>query len=268
MRSDERYRGRGVIRGVFAFALMGVLAGCGVPVATGLEDSDANRIVVALDRAGVAATKEVDPQTEGKTRVIVANDEAARAIEAMQGEGLPRPKPAGVLDTLDKGALVPSRAAEHAQLVAGMAGDLERSLEAIDGVLAARVHLNIPSPEPLRDVAPMKATASVLIEHRGATPPIAQGDVQRLVAGGVAGLAREDVAVVTVPRTSASVVGASMAHVGPISVARESVRALQVALVGLVLLVLALAAATLALYTRLARLRADAAPPSKPLTRT
>jgi type III secretion protein J len=194
--------------------------------------------------------------------VVVPRDDVARALNVMSAEGLPRPNPSGVLSSVDKGALVPSRATEHAQVVAGLAGDLERTLESVDGVLAARVHLNLPEADALRDArdAPNgKATASVLLEHRGSAAPIDVRDVQRLLAGGVAGLAPENVAVVMIRRAEAPPAddGATLSHVGPIAVARTSARALQGALGGLLALVAVLAAATLSLYARLSRARAS-----------
>ena len=236
-----------------------LLVACSAPVATGLDEPEANRIVVVLDRASVDATKEADPAGEGKFRVLVARDDVARALGAMKDEELPRPKPPSVLDAIGKGALVPSQAAEHAQLVAGMAGDLERTLNGVDGVVFARVHLNLPASNPLGDPKGAHASASVLLEHRGSTPPLANDAVQRLVAGGVAGLAPSDVTVVTVPRAAPAQNGAQLAHVGPIAVARGSMRALQGALVALVALVALLATATLLLYSRLARARAELA---------
>src|SRR5262249_45018309 len=80
------------------------LAGCAVPAAADLDESDANRILIALDHAKIDATKETDPGEDGKLRVTVGRDDVARALFAMQGEGLPRPQPRGVLDTIDKGA--------------------------------------------------------------------------------------------------------------------------------------------------------------------
>jgi type III secretion protein J len=241
-------------------AIVCFVTGCTAPVATGLDEGDANRIVVTLDRASIDSSKEGDPGAEGKFRVLVARDDVARALGAMRDEELPRAKPPGVLDALGKGALVPSQAAEHAQLVAGLAGDLERTLQGIDGVVFARVHLNLPAPNPLGDTKGPHASASVLVEHRGSTPPLSNDAVQRLVAGGVAGLAPSDVSVVTVSRAAPPAAGASpIAHVGPIAVARGSMRVLQGALVALVALVALLAAATLVLYSRLARARADLA---------
>jgi type III secretion protein J len=232
--------------------------GCSVPVATNLEEDDANRIVLALDRADIDSTKEIDPQSEGKERVLVARDDVARALAAMREEELPRPRPPGVLDSMDKGALVPSQTAEHAQYVAGVAGDLERTLETVDGVLGARVHLNLPENDPLRDEPQPKTTASVLLEHRGSTPPLTVDAVQKLVAGGVAGLSPADVSVVMVARPAPPSRGrASLAHVGPIAVARGSARVLQATLGVLVVLVAALAFLALMLWVRLGRARAE-----------
>lgn len=245
------------MRAGLSFLLL-VACACTVPVAAGLDENDANRIVVALDRAAIDGNKEVDPGSEGKFRVTVARDDVPRALSAMRDEELPRPKPAGVLDSMDKGALVPSAQAEHAQMVAGMAGDLEKTLEGVDGVLSARVHLNLPALDPLRDKAPEKATASVLLEYRGSTPPLTNDAVSRLIAGGVGGLQPTDVAVVAISRPApAQSHDTELAHVGPIAVARSSARTLQLAAGGLVALVALLAVAALTLYGRLARARAE-----------
>ncbi len=238
---------------VAAFAV-----GCTSPVAAGLDEEDANRVVVALGHANIDAEKEADPAVEGKFRVLVARDDASQALSTLGDEELPRPRPPGLLEATGKGALVPSAAAEHAQYVAGISGELERSLGGIDGVLSARVHLNVPAPDPLRDGPAPKATASVLLAYRGSTQPITTESVQRLVAGGVSSLAPADVAVIAVSRPAPAQGGSSqLAHIGPLAVARGSVRPLQLALAGLIVVVAALAAALLAAYARVARLRQE-----------
>ncbi len=243
-----------------AVALLALaLAACNVAVASGLDESDANRIVLALDRANVEATKEIDPNVEGKFRVLVVRDEAGRALTLMRDEELPRPRSPGVLDAMDKGSLVPGQSAEHAQFVAGLAGDLQRSLEGVDGVLSARVHLNVPVSDPLRDAPPGKTTASVLLEHRGSAPPLTTDSIQRLVAGGVPGLSPTDVAVVLVSRPAAAVAAESqLVHVGPIAVARASARLLQVAMIALVLLLAAFGTTTLLFFARWRRATQEA----------
>jgi type III secretion protein J len=198
------------------------LVACSAPIARDLDESEANRVVVALSDANIGATKKVDLQSEGRFVVEVPSAEASVALQVLQQRGLPSPQSVGILASLGEGGLVASRTAEHARLVVGIAGELERSLRDIDGVLSARVHLAVPD------------AASVLLRHRGATPPIAASEVQRLVAGAVAGLHWEQVAVVTQPVTIAETdASRSVVQLGPISVSQSSVTPLK-ALLGVV----------------------------------
>jgi type III secretion protein J len=232
---------------------------CAVPVAGGLEEGQANRVVVALDRAGVGADKEGDPAVEGKFRVVVERDDAPRAIAALRDEELPSPAVSGLLESMGKGSLVPSQLAEHTQYMAGLAGELEKTLSAIEGVLGARVHLSIPDADALREGPRPKATASVLLKHRGATPPIDVHEVKRLVAGAAPGLAPDDVAVVMVARpTGAAQADRTLSRLGPISATRGSVVVLRIVAAVVVLVDLVLVLAVLVLWSRLRRVRAAA----------
>ena len=227
-----------------SFALAIVLSACSSPIASNLDDSEATEVRVALDRSGVAASKEADPASEGKYRIVVPSDEASRASQVLKDEMLPREKPKGVLEALGQGSLVPSGQAEHAQYARGVAGELERSLGGIDGVLRARVHLQLPEPDPLHLQTTPKATASVLLEHRGDTSPISHEAVQKLVSGGAPGVSDKDVAVVFVPHRAKPVSPSDgLAQVGPFWVARGTQRPLQAALGGLCMAVIVLAAA-------------------------
>jgi type III secretion protein J len=227
-----------------------------MPVVSGVDDGEANAVTVTLDRAGIDSQKEADPASEGKFRILVARDDAAPAISVLRDEELPRPHTKGVLEAVGQGALVPSQASEHAQYVAGLQGDLEHTLNGVEGVLKARVHLNLPAPDPLKlGGSPSKASASVLLEHRGSTTPMTAEAMQRLVAGGAPGLAVTDVAVLLVPRIArADKPDTRLAHVGPFTVARGSKVPIQGTLVLLILAVLALLFATAGLYARAARL--------------
>ena len=245
------------IRAFFVKLLLPLLfaVGCTVPVAGGLDEGQANRIVLALDHAGVGAEKEADPAVEGRFRVVVERDEAPRAITAMRAEDLPAPASPGLLDAMGKGALLPSRLTEHAQFVAGLSGELERTLIAIEGMLSARVHVSIPEADPLREGPRVKTTASVLLQHRGATPPIDVHEVKRIVAGAAPALAPEDVAVVMVPRPASAAADRALARMGPITATRGSVSLLRMVTAGIVAVDLALVAAVLVLWSRLRKLR-------------
>jgi type III secretion protein J len=214
------------------------VTGCSVPVATALDDADSNRVMVALEKSGVAAQKEQDPGSEGHWRVTVARDDAPAAVAVLTQEGLPPPSTPGVLDALGKGSIVPSRTAEHAKLIVGTAGDLEHSLLAVDGVLSARVHLAVPEKTAFFDEGKEPApTASVLIRHSGATPPIAVQQVQRLVAGAVPGLEPDHVSVVETPSATPSrPPERELSRFGPITVTRSSMLPLRLMVGGAVLL--------------------------------
>jgi type III secretion protein J len=247
---------RRALGGLLAATL--ALAGCSVPIASGLEETDANRVVVALEEGNIAADKEADPTVEGRFRVLVARDDASGAAQVLKRENLPPPSAPGVLEALGESSLVPSRTAEQAKLVTGTAGDLERSLRAVDGVLSARVHLAVPTRNAFEgDAKPADTTASVLIRHRGATPPLAVKDVQSLVAGAVPGLSVEHVSVVMTPAaTGGHPLDRELSRLGPITVTKSSLTPLRAA-VGLVALVnLTLLGLLLMLWSKVRRTQA------------
>jgi type III secretion protein J len=230
--------------------------GCAVSVAGGLDESRANRVVALLSANGIAAEKAADPAEPGRFHVEVASDEASRAVDVLVDQGPPARDEPGVLEALGTSSLVPSPQAEHARVLAGIAGDLTKSIEGVDGVLSARVHLAAARPDPLAvdgEVAP--PTAAVLIRYRGAAPPIREDDVRKLVAFSVPGLAKERVAVVysaaMAPRASTELV-----RVGPVSTTRAAARKLRGAVLAVVVVNLALAGALVALWSRLRRFRA------------
>lgn len=250
---------------IVALATVPALAACSREVATGLEEAEANRGVVALARSGIDAEKIADTQTEGRFRLVVGRDDATSAIAVLSGEEIPRLRPVAAKDA----PFVASPESDRATRVAQTAQAIERSLASVDGVMDARVHLDVPQLDPLTtaltagtaDAKLARATASVLVRHRGATPPIGVEEIKRLVAGAVSGLAPDGVAVVTVsvpsPTSSAD---RQLAWVGPIGVSRGSLpafRALAAAALGS-LFVLSAVLVALALKLRRSRGGSDA----------
>jgi type III secretion protein J len=205
--------------------LLALLVGCsGVDLQSGLDERQANLAVLALDQAGIAAAKAREEGTRVPTyRLRVAGADVAPALKVLRSHELPRESPKGVVELMGQPSLIPTATQERALHVAALSGDLARTLETIDGVLAARVHLSLPDDNPLRD-AEHRATpsASVLVKARAGTA-LAEDDVKRLVAGGVEGLAPARVSVVvTVAPAAPPLPAAGLAAVGPFHVARSS----------------------------------------------
>lgn len=231
------------------------LSGCNVPIAVGLDETDANHAVVALEKSGVAADKDRDPENEGRWRISVARDDASSAAGVLSSESLPPAASPGLLETLGQGSIVPSQASEQAKFVAGTSGELERSLRSLDGVVSVRVHLAIPIQDALNpDESPTPASASVLLRHRGAAPPIAIADIQRLVAGAVPGLAPAQVSVVASPVPQPGrLAERELSRFGPVTVTRGSVFPLRGIVGGALLLNLGLLGALLFVWGRARR---------------
>lgn len=241
-------------------AALVVSVGCSVPVATNLGEGEANRAVVALERGGVHASKEPDPAQEGRWRLSVGRDDAAAAVAVLSRENLPGPESVGVLDALGKSSLVSSRTEEHAKLLVGTAGELEQSLRELDGVLSARVHLAVSTESALDlEEARPKPTASVLLRHHGASPPISIEAVRQLVAGAVPGLSEDAVKVVatSVP-ASAPRREQSLARFGPVTVTQASLVPLKMLVAAVVLLNLVLLGLLALLWNRARRLELKA----------
>lgn len=234
-----------------------VALGCTREVAAGLDEADANRGVVALARANVDAEKIADQNAEGRFKLVVGRDEATVAISVLAGEEIPRPRSAVITSP----GVIPSPEADRAARIAAIATQIERSLGSIDGVHDARVHLDVPQSDPLAaalvsaDKAP-RATASVLIRHRSANPPIQADDVRKLVAGAVSGLTPDSIAVVMVQVPQMTLTGdRELSHLGPIAVTRGSLPTLRLVLGVALIALFGLGAALLALALRVRRLR-------------
>jgi type III secretion protein J len=163
----------------------------------------------------------------------------------------------GVLDSLGDSGLIASRQTEHARLVIGTAGELERSLRDVAGVLSARVHLAVPSSDPLTPGAEKAPpSASVLVRHRGTSPPLSPSEVQRLVAGAVSGLEESRVAVVMHPVVSPPREASdTLVQMGPLSVSRSSMVSLRWLIAAAAGLNAVLLGALLFVWSRLRRMR-------------
>jgi len=209
----------------------------------------------------------------GRFSVEVRRSEVPRALQILDAEGLPRHRRAGFAETFGSPGLVPSAGEERARLLDATSAELERTLETVDGVVSARVHLATPDGDPLlRGDAPARPSqAAVLLKLRaGATAPLSEGDARKLVAGSVPGLAPEAVSVVI---TSASALkpSATLVALGPLQMTREARPLVLAALVLLCALVAALAGGLLWLARRVNRATGaafdpgdDVDPPSYP----
>ncbi|BDG08942.1 secretion protein [Anaeromyxobacter paludicola] len=192
-------RAAGRSAGALAAALLATGCGGGEEVLHGLDEPQANQVLVALEEGGIHGRKDRPDGADGGWTVLVPSGAGGRAQQLLAQRELPRPRAPGFGEVFGKGSLVPSATEERALYLHALAGELSRSVEAIDGVLEARVHLALPEPGPLRPEPGPPPRAAVLVKSSpGARERLAalSGGIQALVAGAVAGLEPAAVSVV------------------------------------------------------------------------
>ena len=155
-----------------------------------LTDADKAAVTQALDAAGIANG------IDGSGGVTVAEDKFHKARMLLASQDLPKAAPGGyaILDQLPMGV---SRAVEGERLRQARETELARSIQEIDSVAEARVHLATPEASVfVRDKA--APSASVILKLQ---PGRALGDAQiravlNLVASSVPGMTPEHVTIV------------------------------------------------------------------------
>ena len=156
-------------------------------------------MLVALDEGGVPAEKTREDGAEERWRVEVAATDAARAQRILAERELPRTRPPGFDDVFGKGSMVPTPTEEHALFLHALGGELARSVETIDGVVEARVHVGLRQADPLRvsePVAPRGGGPREVPGRPRAAIRALEPGIRAMVAGAVEGLDPAAVALV------------------------------------------------------------------------
>lgn len=192
---------------VGALALALLCACSEATIQQGLEERSANEIVAELSGQGIEATAQPEGGRKQTWSVRVPSADRTVAIQELVRLGLPRQQQTSSAELLKPG-LVPTPSEERQRHTLALQGDLARTLEQLDGVLSARVHLSLPAPPRPGLGTPGGARCSVLLRVRG---PVARWserrrqDVRELVAGSVEGLGVEHVTLVLDERSQQSV---------------------------------------------------------------
>lgn len=157
----------------------------------GLDDMDKSAVAEALQTQGIAHS--IDATTGALT---VDADKLHQARIALAGQGLPKAAPSGdsLIAALPMGS---SRAIEGEALRSAREADLARTIETIDAVKSARVHVAAAEPSLfVRDDKP--STASVMLTLQNGRS-LSDGQVQAirfLVASSVPGMNADQVSVI------------------------------------------------------------------------
>jgi flagellar M-ring protein FliF len=160
------------------------------PLYSNLASEDASAVIDELDATGVP----YELGNSGST-IMVPRDQVYETRIALSGKGLPGTSEGGY-SLLDDQDLSTSQFQEQTDFKRAMEGELANTIEAIDGVDAAVVHLALPPAKVFADEQD-PATASVLVDTRPGTTMAAEQvqAVVNLVASSIDGLAPDKVTV-------------------------------------------------------------------------
>ena len=175
----------------FVILLVLVFCGCKERIIHNLSEEEANRYLARLHSGSIEAEKERLPDTTWA--IAVPKGEVVQAIQFLSDSRvLPKRSRVGA----EARGLISSRAEERFRFERAMSEQIADTISAIDGILEARVHLNLAPRDPLfgRQISKNhKSSASVLaIVSEGVS--VEKEQLQGLVSG-AAGIEMEAVSI-------------------------------------------------------------------------
>lgn len=161
------------------------------PLFSDMSASDASAVVDQLDADGTPYEL-----ADGGTTVMVPRNQVYSTRIALSGEGLPANSEEGGYSILDDQGMSLSEDQQDTNFKRAMEGELAKTVEAIDGVDTAVVHLAIPEKEVFAEEQ-NPVTASVLVKTRPGVSldPEQVQAIVNLVASSIDGLNPDNVSV-------------------------------------------------------------------------
>jgi type III secretion protein J len=181
------------------------LVGCRTSLFEGLDEDQANRIVAVLSHHGIAGAKQ---RNADKTwTVSVDTDDAVAATELAGAYALPRGGHTNLGELFSRQGLISNPDEDRVRFIFGVSQELSETLEKIDGVLVARVHIVQPERDPVMGLI-TPPSASVMVRYRtDYNLELMRDKMRALVAGGVEGLTPDRVNLTLIPVTPVLVAG-------------------------------------------------------------
>lgn len=175
-------------------------------VISGVDEREANLIVVFLDSKGIKAQKASMPisgigaeASTAKFMIQVSPKDTVSAMAYLNQNGLPRKQGVTLLELFAKSGLMSSDKEETIRYQAGLEQQIINTIMMIDGVIDATVQLSFP-PQDITATTAQRITAACYVKHQGVIDdPNAhlETKIKRLISGSVNGLDINDVTVVS-----------------------------------------------------------------------
>ncbi|MBS0654745.1 MAG: EscJ/YscJ/HrcJ family type III secretion inner membrane ring protein [Verrucomicrobia bacterium] len=247
---------------LYALVLLFAVCACQTTktIVNGVDERDANEILVLLDRNGIVAQKiqeKAGSMGAGHAEVLwdiaVPSEDGERAMALLSKNGLPRTIGPNLLDLFTNTGLVPSDIAEKIRYRQGLSDEIANMIRKIDGIVDVEVQLSFPQQNALNPNAKLPPiTASVFVKHTGILDnPNSHliSKIRRLVAGAVSGLTYDHVTVIPI-KASFAIPVSTVIRIAPqqytqvfgFTVATTSAGKLQLLIISIIILLVVLIA--------------------------
>jgi type III secretion protein J len=170
------------------------LIGCNDQVLySNLTEREANEMIALLYKKNINAIKYTN--SDKTFSVSTEKKNFSHAIEVLRSQGYPKNQFESLGDVFKKEGFVSSPLEERARLNYAQSQELSRTIESIDGVVLARVHLALPKEDELTKTA-NPSSASVFLKHRrGIDFSDREAQIKALIVNSIEGLTYENVTV-------------------------------------------------------------------------
>lgn len=225
-----------------ALTALSLLAACQTEIYSNVTEREANEMLAALLAQNISASKTAIG--DGVFSISVEENDLQRALTVLDNKGLPRSSRETIGQVFSGGGIVSSPFEERVRYMYALGEDVAKTLQEIDGVLVARVHVVMPEEAALGQQAQPASAAVFIKQQAGYDLDFLVPQIRRLVANSIEGVNYEAITVVLVEAASEAVPAApegitTVRSMG-LEIARGSERALRT---GVILGTLALLAA-------------------------
>lgn len=169
-----------------------IITGCQGELYSGLSQREANEMMSALNINNISAERSGSGEIFS---VSVNSKDMSAATTVLQQMGLPRAQYKQVTDLFPGDSLIVTPFEQGARMAFALGQELAQTIEGIDGIQAARVHVVLPERD-LRERIVSEASASVVIHYSGKQAlSIINEQVRLIVANAVPALTEDNVSI-------------------------------------------------------------------------
>jgi type III secretion system YscJ/HrcJ family lipoprotein len=166
----------------------------------GLNQQQANEVIAVMQRHNIA-TEKTDRGKPGFSVRVDAADFAA-AVDILRVYDLPSRARMEIAEMFPADALVSSPRAEKARLYSAIEQRLEQSLQVMDGIVAARVHVSYDIEAGEGTAQQPMHMAALAVYEQDLAPAVLIGQVKRFLKNSFPGIEYDNISVVLSKRSA------------------------------------------------------------------